>query len=125
MNTSMIDNYPEGLNGNDSPSEAIRILLKISALVSFIIIAIGLGLAFKNGQHKSMPVPFNEIIHQSILMRPDAIISLGIVILLLIPGVGLFTAAVGYALRKKKEALLAAVNLFGLIIGYFVAKTVL
>ena len=112
-----------GLNANGSPADAMRIVMKIAALASFVFISFGLALAVAEGHSENTAVPLNDIIFQCERLRPDALTSIGILILVFIPALGLLTAAVGFACRRKTEAIFAFINLFGLILGHFILRS--
>lgn len=77
--------------------------LKIGTMISLIFISVGLTLLIIDNPNKIVPVLSpNQLLQESLNLNPTAIITLGIISLLITPVIQIITATIVFCINKDK-----------------------
>jgi uncharacterized membrane protein len=127
MESDRIDDMPRGIPTDTPTYRWVAIVLRVGMYASFAMMVGGmiwwlLAGSPGGGTTQSIAIPVDQILPELIALNPLALASLGVVSLLLTPGLTLFTSAVTYALARKwlfagLSALLALVITFGIALS--------
>jgi uncharacterized membrane protein len=127
MQRNRVDDMPSGVP-NDTPTYRwVSLVLRIGMYASFAMMVVGQVWWLLSGSPggdvvENIAIPVDRIVPELFSLNPLALTSLGVVALLLTPGLTLFTSAMTYARTRAwlfagLSAFLALVLTFGIMLS--------
>lgn len=121
------DDMPPGIPTDTPTYKWVSVVLRVGMYASFAMMVGGLVWWLLSGSpggdiSQNVSIPVDRLVPELLALNPLALTSLGVVMLLLTPGITLFTSAVTYALSRVwlfagLSAGLAVVITFGIVLS--------
>ena len=110
-----------GNNTQHAAAAAIRVVLMIGMTLSLLTMVTGLLLAFGRGEYVYQRLPFKSLPPAVLDLNPNAVMDLGILLLIATPVVGVVTAVIGFWGKRKEDAMVGFLVLAVLAVSFILA----
>jgi len=117
----MADNESLSDRSGGIPASGVRICLLVGMSASFALIGVGLALTIILRSFRVQPAPVHSLWAGIIALDPNAVLALGLLVLVLSPLAGVLAATTVLALRRSRDAVFGVLVLLVIAVGYALA----
>jgi len=109
-------------HNNHTPAAAIRVVLLIGMMLSLLTMTTGLLLAFGRGDRAFHRLPIKSLLPAVLELNSNAVMDLGILLLIATPVAGVVIAIIGALVKRNKDAVVGFLVLAILAVSFALAR---